>query len=42
MIGQLGEQQLAEDALKRVLGAHPRGDHLVIGRAHSGQLELAQ
>jgi hypothetical protein len=42
MIGQLSEQQLAEDALKRVLGAQPRGNHLIIGRAHSGQLELAQ
>jgi hypothetical protein len=38
MVGELGKQQFAEDALKRVLGAHPRGDHLVIGRAHSGQL----
>jgi hypothetical protein len=38
MIGHLGEQQLTEDALKRMLGAHPRGDHLVIGRAHAGQL----
>ena len=54
MIGQLGEQQLAEDALKRVLRAHSRRDHLVprvraargprtgAGRAHAGQLELAE
>jgi hypothetical protein len=42
MIGQLREQQFAEDALKGVLRAHPRGNDLVIGRTHSGQLELAQ
>ena len=29
MIGELSEQQLAEDALKRMLGAHPRRDQLV-------------
>src|SRR5215470_15664383 len=42
VIGQRGEQQLAEDALKGVLRAHPRGDHLVISGAHSGQFQLAQ
>jgi hypothetical protein len=42
IVGELGAQQFPENALNRMLGAHPRGDHLVIGRAHSGQLELAQ
>ena len=42
MIGQLREQQFAEDAPKGVLRAHPRGNDFVIGRTHSGQLELAQ
>jgi hypothetical protein len=38
MVGELGEQQLAEDALKGMLGAYSRRNHLVISRAHSGQL----
>jgi hypothetical protein len=42
MIGQLREQQFAEDALKGVLRAHPRGNDLVIGRTHSSQPEQAQ
>jgi hypothetical protein len=42
IIGHRGEQQFAEDALKGMLGAPPRGDDFVISCAHSGQLELAQ
>jgi hypothetical protein len=38
MVSELGEQQLAEDALKGMLGAHSRRDHLVVSRAYSGQL----
>jgi hypothetical protein len=42
MVGELGEQQLAEDALKGMLGAQSRRDHLVVCRANPGQLELAE
>ena len=41
MIGELGEQQFAEDALNRVLGAQSCRHHLVVGGAHAGQLQLA-
>jgi IS66 C-terminal element len=42
VIGELGEQQFAEDALKGMLGAHAGRDHLVVGGAHAGQLQLAR
>jgi hypothetical protein len=38
MIGHLGEQQFAEDALKRMLRAHPRRNNFIKGGAHAGQL----
>ncbi len=33
MIGELGQQQFPENALNRMLGAQPRGNHLVVGGA---------
>ncbi len=41
IVGELGEQQFPDDALNRMLGAQPRRNHLVVGGAHAGQLELA-
>src|SRR5271163_4472962 len=41
IVGELGEQQFPDDALNRMLGAQPRCNHLVVGGAHAGELELA-
>jgi transposase-like protein len=42
LLGNLSLQEGAEDALERVLPLHPRGDNLVVGRPHTGELQRAE
>ena len=41
LLGDLGGEQIADDALRLVLALHRRGDDLVEGGLHAKELELA-
>jgi hypothetical protein len=41
LLGDLGGEQVADDALRLVLALHRRGDDLVEGGLHAIELELA-
>ena len=41
LVGDLRLQQIADDVLNGILALDRVGDHLVIGMAHTGELELA-
>ena len=41
LVGDLGLQQIADDVLDGILTLDRIGDHLVIGMAHTGELQVA-